>query len=456
MACKWLPYQVMRRLWLMLAVACAVLVARSEAASAQCVVRAELDSVINAATAEYLQDAIETAERDCQALLVVVDTPGGDLEATRTMVRSILSAKVPVIAYVAPVGARAGSAGMFVVLASHVAAMAPSTTIGAAHPVTAGGGDPEQGGQHMGRKIENDAAAFARTIAGRHGRSETFAEAAVRDSRSATEVEALRQNVIDMIATDESALLATIDGRTIDLADGAASLSIAGAEILEIDLTVSQKVRATLGHPSLAYLLLMLGLLGIVAELFNPGMIIPGVLGLVSLLLAAIGLDMLPVNASALALLALAAGFFVAEVYVTSYGLLFVIGLAALATASALFIDHSDPGFFADSAVDVSWQLMAPMIAMIAIALGLLAWQIVRTRRLRSPTGAEGLLGSVGVASTDITREGGHVQVAGERWSATSDQAVLAGEPIEVVEVKGLHLQVCPRHDQEIHHHDRL
>ena len=274
---------------LVLSLASLLACARPVAARVPCVVRAPLDGVVNAGTASYLTDAVGHAERlRCEAVLVTLDTPGGMLEATRSIVRAFLGSKVPIIVYVAPAGARAGSAGAFVTLAAHVAAMAPGTNIGAAHPVTGGGEDPEKsGGKHLGNKVENDTAALARSIAKQRGRNAEWAEKAVRDGSSATSEEALQLNVVDMVAPDLNTLIAQLNGRQVTLLDGREIvLNTHGATVNYVEMKLIEDFLYTIADPNIAYLLLSLAMLGIMVEIFNPGLIFPGVVGAISLLLA--------------------------------------------------------------------------------------------------------------------------------------------------------------------------
>lgn len=416
----------------------------STAHAAPCVTRAQLDGLVTEASADYLEDAVKHAEQHCQAVLIVIDTPGGMLSSTRRIAQLFLDARVPVITFVAPGGARAGSAGMFLVIAGHIAAMAPGTNIGASHPVVAGGQDPEEaGGKHMGQKIENDTAAFARALAERRARNAGWAERAVRQSVSATALEAERADVIDLVAATDRELLAQIDGRSVSVGGRTVTLDTERATLASIDMTVSQRVRSLLSNPNLAYLLLIVGMLLLLMELYSPGMIVPGVAGGVAILLAVIGLDALPVQVGAVVLLAVALAMFVAEIYVVSYGLLALGGLALLLLGSALLIDRSAPGFFADASVRVSWGVIIPLGLLVAGAAAGLAWYAAHTRWRVSPTGAEGLVGERGhVASVRAGR--GKVWVHGELWDATFDEPVPTGAPVRVTGVNGLRLRAAP------------
>lgn len=421
--------------------------ARAEGAvTAACIVRAELRGVVNAGTASYLEDALARAERQrCTALLVSVDTPGGMLEPTRRIVRAFLGSDVPVIAYVTPAAARAGSAGVFVTMAAHVAAMAPGSNIGAAHPVLGPtGSDPDEAGEEMARKVENDVAAMARAIATERGRNVEWAEAAVRESASATAREARRLGVIDLVAPTEAALLEALEGRAIALAgDRRVTLRTASAHPVDHPMTVQQWALATLGDPNVAYLLLMVGFFALVLEVYSPGFGVAGVAGALSLVLAAIGLELLPVTLGGVLLLAAAIAFFVAEIYVTSYGLLALAGLACMLGGAALLFDRSDPEWIADPSVALSWGLVLPLAVVVAAGVIALGWRAARRRRARSVTGAEGLLGELGAALTDVDARGGRVAVHGERWQAVSDERIEARAAVRVVGVRGLVVRVA-------------
>lgn len=408
-----------------------------------CVVHAELGGTISGGTADFLDDAIAaTVAQRCDALLVTVDTPGGMIEPTRRIVRAFLEAPVPVVAYVAPAAARAGSAGAFVVLSAHVAAMAPGASIGAAHPVMMPGGDrgPDE---ELARKIENDVAALARAIAEQRSRNVDWAEAAVRESASVTATEARALRVIDLVARTDAELLGALDGRTVRLAEGRAIvLHTRGAEIRAHPMTIQQWGLSKLGDPNLAYALLVIGMLAIFFELFTPGIGVAGVVGATCLVLAAIGLDLLPVQVGAVILVAVGMGFFVAELFVTSYGLLALAGLVCSLAGAALLFDRSSPEFLADASVRLSWWVVVPLALLLAgaaVALGIAA---ARRQRQASQTGAEGMLGEVGSTLTGVDARGGTVRVHGERWRAVSDEPLTEETPVRVIDVRGLTLRV--------------
>ena len=422
-----------------------VLGASSQAAAAErCVARAEVQGMVTTATAEYLEGALAKTG-SCQLLLIRLNTPGGQLDATQRIATLLLEARSPVVVYVAPGAARAGSAGVFITLAAHVAAMAPAARIGAAHPVVGLGKDPEEaGGKHLADKIENDTAAFARSIAQRRGRNVEWAEAAVRRSVSATADEAVSRNIVDRVATSERELLDWLHGRTVKLDKGWRTLATEGAEIRPVAMTLRQRTVSVLAHPGLTFLLVVVGVLGILVELSSPGLIIPGSLGAFALLLAAIGLNVLPVNVAGVVLLLLALALFVTELLVASYGLLAVAGVVCLVIGSLLFIDTSDPKFFADATVRLSLRLVLPLAGLVAAGAGLLTWKLARERRRPTPTGVGGLVGSVGEAATTISSAGGRVRLGGERWSARAERPIPAGARIRVVGIDGLVLKVAP------------
>ena len=408
-------------------------------ASQDCVLGAELDGVVSGGVAEYLADAVGAAEREECVLLVRVDTPGGQLGATRDIAQVFLGADAPVVVYVEPRGAQAASAGTFITMAGHVAAMAPGTNIGAAHPVGLGG-DPDE---PTGEKVRMDTAALARSIADARGRNAEWAEQAVLESVSATATEALDLGVIDHVETSQPGLLTVIDGEEVELASGeTAVLSTRGAEVSSFDMTLRQRVVAALGNPEIAYLLLMLGLLGLLIELASPGILVPGIVGGLALFLAAIGLEILPVSVGGLLLLALGVGLLVAEVYFGAYGLLALGGLGSLIFGSILLIDRGAADYFAEQELVISWGVIVPLAVVLAGAAVTLAWKLGRSHREPSPTGVGGLVGTTGVALDEVDAGGGAVRIGSERWRARADAPIAAGSRVEVIDVEGLVLRV--------------
>jgi membrane-bound serine protease (ClpP class) len=411
-----------------------------------CVLSAHLDGVVSSGSADYLASAVDAAERErCQAVLVTIDTPGGTLGATRTIVKRFLGARVAVLTYVAPSGARAGSAGVFITMAGHVAAMSPGTNIGAAHPVVGMGQDPEEsGGKHMAAKVENDTAAFARSIAEERGRNADWAERAVRESVSVTAKEAKKKGVVDLLADSEGELLDAVDGRVVRVDGSPVRLTTGRAELRRHQMTIRQRAMTLLGDPTLSYILFMIGVLGIMMEVYNPGLIVPGAVGALALLLAGIGMNALPVNLGAVILLAVGMALFVAEIHIASFGLLTLGGVACLALGSALLIDKSDPDFFADASVRISWTAIAPLVLLVGGATGGFGWQAARLRKRQNRTGREGMIGAIGRARSEVGPAGGEVRVFGETWRATSDRPIEPDARVRICGVQGLELRVEP------------
>jgi membrane-bound serine protease (ClpP class) len=412
------------------------------------VLRADLDGVVNPGSASYLQAlVVEGAAGGYDAVLLVIDTPGGLLDSTREISRDFFNADVPVIVFVYPTGARAASAGMFITMSGHVAAMAPGTRIGAAAPVALGGGGEEGEGQAgMDEKVIEDTAAFARGVAEQRGKNAEWAEKAVREAVSATASEALELGAIDLVSPSVDALLREVDGRTVLLHDGReVTLRTAEAEVVLLQMTIQQRVLMVLGDPNVAYILMMLGLLGLMMELYNPGLIFPAAIGLFCLLLAGIGFNILPVNVGGIVLLVIAVALIVAEFYVTSFGILAAAGVGVLILGSMLLMDTADPDFYVDPSIQVSWGVIIPTVLLMAgVAIGLMIF-IMRTHRRRGTTGEEGLLGERGTARTEIGPGGGRVFVHGELWKAVSDATIPKDAEVEVVAVEGLLLKVAER-----------
>jgi len=404
------------------------------------VVLLDADSIVHTVLAEYLVEGIAGADEAAAAAVVIqLSTPGGDLDSTRRISRAILGAATPVVVWVTPSGAQAASAGFFILMAADVAAMAPGTNTGAAHPVMAGGEDIEG---TMGEKVEQDSAATIRSLATRHGRDVAAAEAAVLESRSYTAGEALEKGLIDLVAPSLSNLLAEIDGREIAKGGRTVTLATRDAPVREVEMPVLKRVLSTLAHPNIALLLLSLGGLGLYFEFSNPGAILPGVLGAIFLILAFFGLSVLPVNYAGVALILLAAVFFIAEIKVASFGLLTLGGVISLVLGAMMLFDSPVPALRAS----------APVIAGVAIfallASGLLGRLVWKSRREQVRTGSEGLLDQRGRAFTEFApRDGaarGKVFIRGEIWNAVADVPIARDEPVRVVAVDGMTLRVHP------------
>ncbi|WP_342382156.1 nodulation protein NfeD [Myxococcus stipitatus] len=408
------------------------------------VARCELEGVVDTGSGAYLADCVRRAEQGgYSALLIRLDTPGGSLEATRTIVRAFLGSTVPVLVWVGPSGARAGSAGVFITLASNLAAMAPGTDLGAAHPVIGTGADPETvGGSQFARKVENDAVAFAESIAHQRGRNAAWAASAVRDSTAASAEAALASRVVDHLAPSEAEFLTWADGRSVEVAGGdSVRLSTRDARLVELAPGLSQRLVHALAHPALVYLLFLMAALGLVIELSHPGGIAPGIMGAVALVLALIASSVLPVRTGALVLLLLGAMFIAAELFVTS-GLLGLAGVVLLGLGGLFLVDELNPNWFVDRSFRVSWAWLIPTTVVVAGAAAYVAWRSAQTRRLPQRGGDAGLVGEEGTTLAPVTPESGEVFVHGERWRATSPSNIRRGAHVVVRRVEGLTLFV--------------
>jgi membrane-bound serine protease (ClpP class) len=405
----------------------------SSALAAEPVSIIEMDGAIGPITVRLLNAALERARAEhAQALVIELNTPGGLERSMRSMVQSILSSEIPVIVYVTPAGARAASAGVFITMAGHVSAMAPATNIGAAHPVAVGG----QMDKEMVKKVESDAAAFARTIATERGHNVDWAEKAVRSSVSATEREAVKLKVVDLIADNVPDLLAKVDGRVVKTSKGMVTLHTRDAPVKRIEVRFRDRFLALISDPNVAYILMMVGMLGIFFELSTPGAVLPGVIGGISLILAFFAFQSLPVNWAGLLLILFGLVLLVIDIKVTSHGVLTVGGIVAMVLGSLMLYDVPESG------LRVSWFVLLPTVGataglvMVAIGAGL--------RALSRPltTGAAGMVGHTGVVRTAIDPEG-QVLVDGELWRAvTPDGPVPAGERVQIVSIDGLTLTV--------------
>ncbi len=397
---------------------------------------ATIKASINPVTAEYLASAIEQAGKEKDGLIVIrLDTPGGLDQSMRDMVQGIIGSPVPVAVYVAPSGARAASAGVLITLASDIAAMAPGTNIGAAHPVSIGGGGMDN---TMARKVENDAAAYARSLAEQKGRNAAWAESAVRESTSLTEKEALAKGVIDLVAPTLDDLLAAVDGRVVRKGDRKVTLHTKGARTIAFPMGLRHRILSALADPNIAYILLMIGIDGIFFELWNPGAIFPGVVGGIALLLGFYSLQTLSANYTGFLLIFLAFILFVLEIKVVSHGMLAVGGIVALFLGS-LMLFHGPP----EPMLRISWSVLLTMVAVsAAIFFGIISLA-VRSQLRRPVTGDEALAGVVAVAVADFTGRG-KVRAMGELWDAACDVPVRKGETLAVVRREGMTLVVRP------------
>jgi membrane-bound serine protease (ClpP class) len=404
---------------------------------AQTVSSIHIDGMINPAVADFIHRSIEKAhETNAECLIIHLNTPGGLLQSTREIVGDFLESDIPIIVYVSPGGAQAGSAGVFVTMAANIAAMAPGTNIGAAHPVTLQG----QPDSIMGAKITNDAAAFIRTIAEKRKRNLVWAEEAVRKSVSITETEALASNVIDVIAKNDRELLQKVDGQQITTNKGSETLHVSDAKIESYEMGWTEDILNLLSDPNIAYILFMLGTYGLLFELYNPGSIFPGIVGVVSLLLAFYSMHTLPVNYAGLGLIIFGIILFVLEIKITSHGMLTVGGIVSL-TIGSLMLIRTPTGL---EVVELSWKVILASVAMTTFFFVFLLGLGLKAQRRKPTTGQEGLVGELG-ESIDQLNPDGTVRVHGELWNATSSIGKIPkNTAIRVVSIKDLSLTVEP------------
>ena len=425
----------------------------------------DLEGALGVATAEYIIGAIDEAqERDAAALIIRMDTPGGLDAPMRDIIQSILASKVPVVTYVSPGGARADSAGTYILLASHVAAMAPTTHLGAATPVSMmGGGDFSPGGPAepgdeetdknenadkadsktapestaMERKVLNDAISYIRGLAEAHGRNSEWAEEAVRSAATLTAREALDQNVIDLIAEDQDALIESLNGREVLINNQPFVINIENATVEKIEPNWRQKILNTIASPEIAILLLLIGLYGLLFEGYNPGAILPGVAGVICLLVAAYALQVLPVNYAGLALILVGAILIVAEVFVPSFGVLGIGGIIAIVFGSIMMFDSGIPGF----GISITF-----VVGMALISGSFLFWLVsflIKLRRRGPVSGQESVIDGIGVAVESFTGSG-HVWLDSESWAASSSVKIEKNQQVKVLAMNGLVLDVEP------------
>jgi membrane-bound serine protease (ClpP class) len=406
--------------------------ATAPATPVQSVMLIKIDAPITPMVAEYIIKSIDlAAKQKAEALIIEMDTPGGLVESTREIIKKMLAAEVPIVVYVAPDGSRAASAGVFITLTANIAAMAPNTRIGSASPVQMEGKMDET----MAKKVTNDLAAMIRGIAEKRGRNAAWAEEAVRKSISATETEALKLGVIDLIAPDITTLLKKIHGRTVDVALGKRNLNTADAVVKEHTMGFRYKLLGIISNPNIAYILMILGFYGLYFELSNPGAIVPGVAGAICLILAFYALQTLPINYAGLMLIILAVGLFIAEAFITSHGVLGVGGTIAMLFGSLMLIDSPEPS------LRISWTVILPVVAASSLLFIVTVTVAVRAHRGKVDTGKEGLLGMHAEAKTDVSADG-QVFLRGEYWNARSDEHITKGEKVTVVAVEGLRLKV--------------
>lgn len=396
-----------------------------------------MNDSIQPASLRYLERGLATADSGgAEVTILELNTPGGLLTSLRSMTTAITEADRPVVVYVTPSGGQAASAGFFLLMAADVAAMAPGTNAGAAHPV---GGEGEDLAKTMAEKVTNDAAALIRSLATQRGRSVEWAEKAVRESSSYTEKEALEKKLIDLVANDRGELLKALDGRTVRRFDGREEkLALDAPEVVVVGPNAGDKLLSAIAHPNIAYLLLLLGIVGIYFELAHPGAILPGVLGGVSILLALFALSVLPVNYVGVLLILLSIGFFVAEVKVTSYGLLAAAGLVSFILGSLMLVDSPIP------ALRVGLSVVLPAAVFVAAVVIFLLTRVLRVHKTRPITGSEGLVGEIAHVVSPVGLDEGKVFVHGEYWDAVAAQALPAGSRARVAAVEGKRLRVEP------------
>lgn len=422
-------------LLLFLAVLAVVIAAPARTATrSSSVLVIKIDGVINPVSAEFIGRSLaEANENHYAALVIELDTPGGLDRSMRKIVKGIVGSDTPVIVYVAPSGARAASAGTFITLASTVAAMAPGTNIGAAHPVNMGGAGLSK---TMEKKVVNDAAAYIRSLAERNGRNAKWAEDAVRMSVSLAAEDALKEHVVDIVSPSLKALLDSIDGRKVRTGKGEIVLKTAGASIVRKEMGWRYRLLDFISDPSVAYILMLLGFYGLFFEFTNPGSIFPGVTGAIFLILAFYSFQTLPVNYAGLLLIILGLILFILEIKIVSHGILTIGGIISMVLGSLMLFENPAPFF------RLSLYLILPAVVCTALFFSVTFRLAYRAFRSRPITGREGLIGMEGSAKTDITKEKGMVSVQGELWSAYSDDFIAKGDKIIVQSVSNLKLKV--------------
>ena len=402
------------------------------AASVAMVMLITIDAPITPTVAEHIIKSIDrAAKQNAEALIIQLNTPGGLVDSTNNIVIKMMASSVPTVVYITPSGGRAASAGVFITLSANIAAMAPTTHIGAASPVQMEG----KMDKTMEKKVMNDLAAMVRGIAEKRGRNAAWAEDAVRKAVSATETEALKLRIIDLIAPDVPTLLKKIDGRTVDTVLGKRKLRTADAQVITIEQGLREKVLGIISNPNIAYILMILGFYGLYFELSNPGAVFPGVAGAICLILAFYALQTLPINYAGLMLIVLGIALFIMEAFITSHGVLGVGGTIAMLFGSLMLIDSPEPS------LRISWAVIIPVVAASSLLFIITLTVAVRAHRSRVDTGKEGLIGMHAEAKTDVDVDG-QVFLRGEYWNARSDEHIAKGEKVIVVAVEGLRLIV--------------
>lgn len=395
---------------------------------------AKLDGIIHPPAAEYILRVIEQAEQEkAECLIIELDTPGGLDEAMREITKAILNVKIPIIVYVYPSGARCASAGVFILLSAHIAAMTPGTNIGAAHPVALG----QKMEKEMKDKVENDAVAYIKSIAKKRGKNEEWAESAVRKSVSVTAEEALKLGIIDIIANNTAELLEKIDGCKVSIETDTCVLRTKGTSIKKIDWTFKERFFSKIANPTIAYILLMLGLWGIIIEFSHPGAIFPGVFGAISLILAFYSFQLLPINYAGIGLIILGFALFILEAITPTYGPLTIGGVASLALGSLMLVQVKAPF------LQISRVSIIIVVAVTGSFFVFVLSMIFKSMRRKPVTGKRGFVGQIGEVKERIEPEKeGRVFAGGEWWKAIADETIEVGEKVRVVNVEGLVLKV--------------
>ena len=420
----------------LLVIALLLMVWPANAFGSNSIIVIEVEGAINPVVAEFVTNEIRSANTSSEELIVIrMDTPGGLDTSMRKIIKAIQSSKIPVASFVSPSGSRAASAGTFITIASHIAAMEPGTNIGAAHPVNLMGGGTDEQAKVMEDKVVNDASAYIRSLAEQRGRNAHWAELSVRKSVSISSEEAKRLNIIDLVVANLDSLVLALDKREVKFGENIVTLNTAKKNIIFKEMNNRQRILDIISNPNVVYVLMMLGLVGLYLELSNPGLILPGVIGSVSLILALYGMQTLPINYAGLLLVVLGAVLLIAEVNVMSYGLLSISGAISMFLGSIMLIDSDDP------AMQISRMILYPTLGMTFLfSIGSI-YLAKKSHQLRTTTGMEGLLGKIGVVKETLNPEG-RVLVHGEVWSAESDTVISVGEKVSVEVVKGLKIQV--------------